>query len=124
MPSPVAVGIELTGGERARLESWARRRSSAQALALRARIVLLAAEGLKNTEIAERLGIDHATARKWRWRWAARRLGEVLDEPRRGRQRTVSDEQVEGVIVRTLERTPKDATHWSTRRMARGVGSR
>jgi len=74
MPIPVAVGIELSDDERARLESWARRRTSAQALALRSRIVLLAAEGLKNTEIAERLGVDHATARKWRSRFAQRRL--------------------------------------------------
>ena len=90
MPTPVAVAIELTADERARLESWARRRSSAQALALRSRIVLLAAEGLKNTEIAERLGIDHATARKWRSRFAERRLEGVLDEPRPGRPRTIT----------------------------------
>src|SRR6266496_1729875 len=122
MPTPVAVGIELTDDERARLESWARGRSSAQALALRSRIVLLAAEGLKNTEIARRLGIDHATARKWRTRFAERRLEGVLDEPRPGRPRTITDEQVEEVIVRTLETTPKDATHWSTRSMAREVG--
>jgi transposase len=122
MPTPVAVGIELTRDERARLESWARRRSSAQALALRSRIVLLAAAGVKNTEIAERLEIDHATARKWRTRFAERRLEGVLDEPRPGRPRTITDEQVEEVIVRTLETTPKDATHWSTRSMAREVG--
>jgi transposase len=122
MPTPVAVAIELSDDERARLESLARRRSSAQALALRARIVLLAAEGLKNTEIAERLGIDHATVRKWRSRFAERRLDGVLDEPRPGRPRTITDEQVEEVIVRTLETTPRDATHWSTRSMAREVG--
>src|SRR5829696_2930803 len=122
MPTPVAVGIELSDDERVRLESWARRRSSAQALALRSRIVLLAAAGLKNTEIAQRLGIDHATVRKWRSRFAQRRLDGVLDEPRPGRPRTITDEQVEEVIVRTLETTPKDATHWSTRSMAREVG--
>jgi transposase len=122
MPIPVAVGIELIDEERARLESWARRRTSAQALALRARIVLLAGEGLKNTEIAERLGIDHATVRKWRNRFARLRLDGLLDEPRPGRPRTISDERVEEVIVRTLETTPKDATHWSTRSMAREVG--
>jgi transposase len=122
MPTPVAVAVELSDDERARLESWVQRRSSAQALALRARIVLLAADGLKNTEIAARLGIDHATVRKWRSRFAARRLEGVLDEPRPGRPRTISDEQVEEVIVRTLETTPKDATHWSTRSMAREVG--
>jgi transposase len=122
MPTPVAVGIELADEERARLESWARRRSSAQALALRSRIVLLAAEGLKNTQIAERLGIDHATVRKWRARFAQRRLEGVLDEPRPGRPRTISDDKVEEVIVKTLESTPRDATHWSTRSMAREVG--
>jgi transposase len=122
MPTPVAVAVELTADERARLESWARRRSSAQALALRSRIVLLAADGLKNTEIAERLGIDHATARKWRSRFAERRLEGVLDEPRPGRPRTISDDKVEEVVVRTLETTPTDATHWSTRSMAREVG--
>jgi len=122
MPTPVAVAIELSGEERARLESWARRRSSAQALALRSRIVLLAADGLSNTEIAQRLGIDHATARKWRSRFAEQRLDGLLDEPRPGRPRLISDEQVEEVIVKTLETTPRDATHWSTRSMAREVG--
>jgi transposase len=122
MPTPVAVAIELTDEERARLESWARRHSSAQALALRSRIVLLAAEGLKNTEIAERLAVDHGTARKWRSRFAERRLEGVLDEPRPGRPRTISDERVEEVIVKTLETTPRDATHWSPRSMAREVG--
>jgi transposase len=122
MPIPVAVAIELSDDERARLESWARRRTSAQALALRSRIVLLAAEGLKNTEIARRLDIDHATARKWRSRFAEQRLDGLVDEPRPGRPRTISDEQVEEVIVRTLETTPRDATHWSTRSMAREVG--
>src|SRR5919204_6064044 len=102
MPTPVAVAIELSDDERSRLESWARRRSSAQALALRARIVLLASEGLKNTEIAQRLGIDHATARKWRTRFAERRLEGVLDEPRPGRPRTIGDDKVEEVVVKTL----------------------
>ncbi len=77
MPLP----IELAVGEREQLESWSRRHSSAQALALRSRIVLAAAEGLKNTEIAERLAIDIATARKWRNRFAADRLDGLVDEP-------------------------------------------
>jgi transposase len=122
MPIPVAVAIELSDDERARLESWARRRTSAQALALRSRIVLLAAEGLKNTEIAQRLGVDHATVRKWRSRFSEQRLDGLVDEPRPGRPRTISDEKVEEVIVKTLESTPRDATHWSTRSMAREVG--
>ena len=112
----------MSDDERAQLESWARRRTSAQALALRSRIVLVAADGLTNTEIAERLGVDHATVGKWRSRFAEHRLDGLLDEPRPGRPRTITDEQVEEVIVRTLETTPKDATHWSTRSMAREVG--
>jgi transposase len=122
MPSNVAVTIELTDDERAQLEAWSRRRTSAQALAQRARIVLLAAEGLKNTEIAERLGVHRHMATKWRARFAEQRLNGLVDEPRPGRPRTVTDEQVEAVVVRTLETTPKDATHWSTRSMARELG--
>ena len=122
MPFPVAVSIELTDDERAQLESWARRRTSAQALAQRARIVLLAAEGLKNTEIAQRLEIKRGTAATWRSRFAEHRLDGLLDEPRPGRPRTITDEQVEEVIIKTLETTPKSATHWSTRSMAREVG--
>jgi transposase len=117
-----AVSIELTSEERAQLEAWARRRTSAQALALRARVVLLAAEGWNNTEIAQRLGVHRPMVRKWRSRFAEHRLDGLTDEPRPGRPRTVTDEQVEAVIVKTLESTPKDATHWSTRSMAREVG--
>src|SRR3954466_12933283 len=116
------VGIDLTDEERARLESWARRRTSAQAVALRSRIVLLAAEGLNNTEIAGRLGVHRPMVRKWRGRFAEHRLEGLTDEPRPGRPRTISDEQVEAGIVKTLERTLKDATHWSTRSMAAEVG--
>jgi transposase len=122
MPPNVAVGIALTEDERAQLEAWTRRRSSAQALAQRSRIVLLAAEGLKNTEIAERLGISRNMATTWRARFAAQRLDGLLDEPRPGRPRTITDDKVEEVIVKTLESTPRDATHWSTRSMAREVG--
>ena len=112
----------MSGEERAQLEAWTRRRTSAQALAQRSRIVLLAAAGLKNTEIAERLTISRATAAIWRARFAEHRLDGLLDEPRPGRPRTITDEQVEEVIVKTLETTPNDATHWSTRSMAREVG--
>jgi transposase len=122
MPSPIAVEVVLTEVERERLESWARRGKSAQALALRSRIVLAAAEGLKNTEISARLSVDHATVRKWRTRFARDRLEGLLDEPRPGRPRTVTDVQVEEVIIKTLETTPRDATHWSTRSMAAEVG--
>jgi transposase len=122
MPIPTAVAIELTDEERALLESWTRRRTSAQALALRARIVLAGAEGLSNGEIAERLGVSRPTVTKWRNRFAQRRLDGLVDEPRPGRPRTITDEQVEAVVIRTLETTPKDATHWSTRSMAKEMG--
>jgi transposase len=122
MPSPVPTPIELTDDERVQLEAWARRRSSAQALALRSRIVLLAAEGRNNTQIARELGIHRNVAGKWRSRFVEHRLDGLTDEPRPGRPRTITDVQVEEVIVRTLESTPKDATHWSTRSMAREVG--
>ncbi len=113
MPIPVAVSIELSEDERAQLESWARRRNSAQALALRCRVVLLAAEGL---------GVHRPMVRKWRGRFAEYRLDGLIDEPRPGKPRTITDEQVEEVILKTLESTPRDATHWSTRSMAREVG--
>jgi transposase len=122
MPNPQAVAIELSSEERERLEAWARRRKSAQALAARSRIVLLAADGLKNTEIAAELGIRRATAAMWRSRFAVDRLDGLLDEPRPGRPRTISDAQVEEVIVKTLESAPRDATHWSTRSMAAEAG--
>jgi transposase len=122
MPSNVATRIELSDDERAQLEAWARRRTSAQALALRSRIVLGAAEGLKNIEIAERLGTGRPMVTKWRNRFAVHRLDGLTDDPRPGRPRTVTDEQVEQVIVWTLESAPRDATHWSTRSMAREAG--
>jgi transposase len=122
MPIPAAVAIELSDEEREVLEGWARRPTSAQALALRSRIVLAAAEGDSNTGIARRLGITRPTVTKWRGRFAEYRLDGLLDEPRPGRPRTISDEQVEEVVVKTLESTPRDATHWSTRSMAAEVG--
>jgi transposase len=122
MPSPFAVSIELTVEERAQLEAWERRRTSAQALALRSRIVLAAAEGPNNTEIAQRLGVAVSSVRKWRKRFAEHRLDGLTDEPRPGQPRKITDAKVEEVIVKTLEMTPKDATHWSTRSMAAEVG--
>src|SRR3954462_696535 len=122
MPLNLAVAIELSDQERLQLEACTRRRTSAQALALRSRIVLAAAEGLKNTEIAERLGINRAMAAKWRSRVAEHRVDGLTDEPRPGRPRTITDEQVHAVITKTLESTPNDATHWSTRSMASEVG--
>jgi transposase len=122
MPTPTAVEIELTDEERGRLEAWSRRRTTAQALALRSRIVLAAADGAANYEIAERLGISRPTVTKWRNRFAERRLEGLLDEPRPGRPRTVTDAQVERIVTTTLESTPKNATHWSTRSLAAYLG--
>src|SRR5215210_3976189 len=122
MPDNMATPIELTDEERAQLQSWARRRNSAQALAQRSRIVLMAAEGHKNVDIARALGVHRPMVTKWRNRFAESRLDGLIDEPRPGRPRTITDEQVEEVIVKTLETTPTDATHWSTRSMATEVG--
>jgi transposase len=122
VPSPVAAEVTLSEFERAQLEVWARRPSSAQALAQRSRIVLACAEGWSSSEVARRLSLTVGTVRKWRTRFVADRLDGLLDEPRPGRPRTVSDEQVEAVITATLESAPRDATHWSTRSMAAEVG--
>ena len=122
MPISTAVPIVLSDDERSQLESWARRRNSAQALAQRSRIVLLAADGLNNTQIAGRLGVYRPMVTKWRNRFAEHRLDGLTDEPRPGQPRRITDAQVEEVIVRTLESTPRDATHWSTRSLAKEVG--
>src|SRR3954465_14146980 len=122
MPSPVAVPIELTADERAQLEAWERRRTSAQALALRSRIVLAAAEGPNNTEIARDLGVAVSSVRRWRNRFAEHRLDGLGREPRPGQPRKITDAKVKEVIVKTLETTPRNATHWSTRSMAAEVG--
>ena len=122
MPSPTAAEIVLTDDERAELEGWTRRRKSAAGLALRARIVLAAADGGSNVELAERLELDRGTVRKWRNRFVQYRCDGLLDEPRPGRPRVVSDEQIKALITTTLESSPKDATHWSTRSMAEHLG--
>jgi transposase len=119
---PKLPELALTDEERATLQRWARRRSSSQALAERCRIVLACAEGASNTEVAARLGVARPTVTKWRSRFVARRLEGLADEPRPGAARTITDEQVEQVLVTTLETTPADATHWSTRSLARQLG--
>jgi transposase len=119
---PKLPELALTDDERATLQRWARRRTSSQALAERCRIVLACAEGASNIEVARRLGVSRPTVTKWRSRFVTRRLEGLADEPRPGAPRTITDEQVEGVIVTTLEQTPADATHWSTRSLARATG--
>ena len=122
MPSSAAVLIELTASEREQLESWSRRLTTARALAERSRIVLLVADGLRTGEVAGRLGVHRNTVAKWRRRFEAERLDGLVDEPRPGQPRTISDQKVDEVITKTLESAPKDATHWSTRSMAKEVG--
>ncbi len=114
--------IELTEEERVRLTELARRSKTANAVARRARIVLAAADGLGNSEMARQLGVSAATAVKWRARFVKRRMDGLLDEPRVGAPRTVSDAQVEQIVTKTLEETPRGETHWSRRSMARAVG--
>ena len=116
------VLVELGSEERETLERWARRPKSSQALALRCRIVLAAAEGRYNKEIAAALGCHPATVAKWRARFGERRLDGLSDDPRPGPPRTIDDAKVEEVIVRTLESMPAGATHWSTRSMAAAAG--
>ena len=101
---------------------WARRPTSSQQLALRSRIVLACADGHTNTAVAEQLGINKVTVGKWRARFVRHRLEGLTDEPRPGAPRTVTDDAVERVIVKTLESKPVDATHWSTRSMAAATG--
>ena len=112
----------LTDDEWQALEQWARRPKTAQALALRARLVLSCARGKNNTTVATELHTTKATVGKWRARFVERRLDGLLDEPRPGAPRKISDDQVERVLALTLETSPTGATHWSTRSMAHHSG--
>ena len=114
--------LELTDDERDQLQRWARRRKSAQALALRSRIVLACGSGLSNSEVAERERVSLPTVGKWRARFVELRLDGLADDPRPGRPASISAEQVEDVVVATLESTPKNATHWSRAKMAQRSG--
>src|SRR5665213_3556194 len=114
--------LVLTDDERETLERWERRPKSPQSLALRSKIVLACAEGPTNREVAARLGVAEATVGKWRSRFVAKRLDGLVDEARPGSPRTVTDDAVEAVIVKTLQEKPDDATHWSTRSMAKTTG--
>jgi len=114
--------LTLTDEERHALERWARRPTTAQALAQRARLVLACAAGKTNTRVAHELRVTKQTVGKWRSRFLAQRADGLLDEPRPGAPRTIADAQVEQVVALTLETMPRDATHWSTRAMAARCG--
>ncbi len=112
----------MTGDEREQLLRWSRRAKSAQALALRSKIVLACADGVDNKTVAARLGCAAATVGKWRGRFVEHRLDGLTDEPRPGRPAVVTSDQVEDVVVSTLEATPANATHWSRAKMAERTG--
>jgi transposase len=114
--------LTVNAEERERLQEWVRRPKTAQALAQRSRIVLECASGQPNTVVANKLGITHQTVGKWRQRFLEQRLDGLLDEPRPGAPRRVSDGQIERMLRLTLESAPADATHWSTRAMAKRCG--
>ncbi len=122
MAAPKAVRIELSEMEAAELACLLRRRKVAGADAMRAEIVLLAAQGISNLAIAKRLGITRVTVATWRGRFAVKRIDGLLDEPRPGAPRTVSDQKVAEVVTSTLETLPIGRTHWSSRGMARASG--
>ena len=114
--------LVVTQDEREQLVRWGRRQKSSQALALRCRIVLACAEGKDNKTVSVQLGCAQATVGKWRSRFVASRLDGLLDEPRSGRPSSITLDQVEDVVVSTLEATPANATHWSRKKMAERSG--
>ena len=116
--SPLTVSEE----DRAQLLGWTRRTKSSNGLARRAAIVLRCADGLSSSQVAVELRVTNNTVSKWRSRYIEQGLAGLLDEPRAGAPRTVTDEAVEKVLVTTLEEMPRDATHWSTRSMAHRSG--
>ncbi|MEU3660970.1 IS630 family transposase [Streptomyces sp. NPDC032940] len=123
MPGPKPLSLELSERERRVLRGWLRKRTAGQALVLRARIVLACAEGRPNAQVAQELGISRETVRKWRSRFAADRLEGLVDAPRSGAPRKITDEQVESLVAKTLDQAPPSGdSHWSTRSMAQAAG--
>ena len=114
--------LVVSDADREVLERWSKRPKSPMSIAQRSRIVLLAADGLDSKVIASRVGVHEATVGKWRRRFMERGIDGLIDEPRPGAPRKIGDDDVEAVVVKTLEETPTDATHWSTRDLAKKVG--
>lgn len=117
-----SVAVVLDSEEREVLERYGRRRKTSARLALRARIVVLCADGWTNQKISSKLNVTPGTVSKWRGRFARNRLNGLLEEPRVGTPRKIGDDKIEKIVVDTLESTPRNATHWSTREMAKHSG--
>jgi transposase len=114
--------IEVREEEHQQLLQWSRKSAAGRALALRARIVLGCRAGRSNCEVARRLGVTTQTVGKWRRRFVTARLGGLLDQPRSGAPRSISDSVVESVLAKTLHEQPPDAARWSSRRLATALG--
>jgi transposase len=117
-----SLSVRLNNGQRGELERFASRPKTSQALARRCRIILRSADGASDTEVSEKERVSRQTVSKWKKRFITGGVDAMVDEPRPGAPRTITDENVEKVITQTLESTPLDATHWSTRSMAKAVG--
>src|SRR3982074_148858 len=117
-----AKPLVLSAEELDELRALTRRKKTAKQIALRARVILACAEGAQNKDVAAQLGVSKQMVCRWRVRFAADRVEALYDEPRPGAPRTVRDDQIEKVIVETLEKTPRGETHWSTRSMAKHTG--
>jgi len=118
----VSSPVVLTEPEQEELERLARRTRTARRLAFRGKIVLACTTGLTGSAVAKKLRTSNQIVCLWRKRFLGRRVDGLLDEPRPGRPREIEDDQIEDVVVRTLETTPRAATHWSTRQMAEKTG--